>query len=94
MKKQQVIRIKEEAGRCLLCHEPACSGACPHGIDIGRIPGFVIFVGFVGCLLGVAAVLMKAPDDYIGLIAGAAEAAWLLLISVWAIVYRAIVKPR
>lgn len=67
---------------------------CRSGIDIGRIPGFVIFVGFVGCLLGVAAVLMKAPDDYIGLIAGAAEAAWLLLISVWAIVYRAIVKPR
>ena len=35
--KQQVVRIKEEAGRCLLCHEPKCNAACPHGIDVGRI---------------------------------------------------------
>ncbi|MBQ2221135.1 MAG: hypothetical protein II419_05715, partial [Acidaminococcaceae bacterium] len=33
MLKQQVIRIREEAGRCLLCHEPKCSEACPHGVD-------------------------------------------------------------
>ncbi len=48
MKKQQVIRIKEEAGRCLLCHEPACSGACPHGIDICRIVRALNFENRVG----------------------------------------------
>ena len=67
---------------------------CRSGVDIGRIPGFVIFVGIIGCLLSVALVLMKAPDDYIGLIAGGAQAAWLLFISIWGIVYRATVKPR
>ena len=30
-------RIREEAGRCLLCHEPSCSPACPRGIDTGRV---------------------------------------------------------
>lgn len=35
--KQQVIRIREEAGRCLLCHEPKCGAACPRGVDVGRI---------------------------------------------------------
>ena len=48
MKKQQIIRIKEEAGRCLLCHEPACSGACPHGINIGRIVRALNFENRVG----------------------------------------------
>ena len=48
MKKQQVIRIKEEAARCLLCHEPACSGACPRGIDIGRIVRALNFENRVG----------------------------------------------
>ena len=48
MKKQQVIRIKEEAGRCLLCHEPVCNAGCPHGIDIGRIVRALNFENRVG----------------------------------------------
>ena len=46
--KQQVIRIKEEAGRCLLCHEPKCNEACPHGIDVGRIVRALNFENRVG----------------------------------------------
>ncbi|MBO5637517.1 MAG: NAD-dependent dihydropyrimidine dehydrogenase subunit PreA [Acidaminococcaceae bacterium] len=46
--KQQVIRIKEEAGRCLLCHEPKCNEACPHGIDVGRIVRALNFDNRVG----------------------------------------------
>ena len=61
------------------------------GGDIGRIPGFAIFVGFVLCLFSVARVLAMAPDDYIGLVSGGATAVWLLLITIWAIVYRATV---
>ena len=46
--KQQVVRIKEEAGRCLLCHEPKCNAACPHGIDVGRIVRALNFENRVG----------------------------------------------
>ena len=48
MLKQQVIRIREEAGRCLLCHEPKCSEACPHGVDAGRIVRSLNFENRVG----------------------------------------------
>lgn len=48
MSKQQILRIKEEAGRCLLCHEPKCSVACPHGIDVGRIVRALNFENRVG----------------------------------------------
>ena len=48
MLKQQVIRIREEAGRCLLCHEPKCSEACPHGVDAGRIVRALNFENRVG----------------------------------------------
>ena len=46
--KQQVIRIREEAGRCLLCHEPKCSEVCPHGVDAGRIVRALNFENRVG----------------------------------------------
>ena len=46
--KQQVIRIKEEAGRCLLCHEPNCSMVCPRGVDVGRIVRALNFENRVG----------------------------------------------
>ena len=61
------------------------------GGNIGRIPGFAIFVGFILCLVSIARVLVMAPDDYIGLVSGGATAVWLLLITIWAIVYRATV---
>ncbi len=31
------IRIKSETGRCLLCHEAPCGGACPEKVQIERI---------------------------------------------------------
>ena len=46
--KQQVIRIKEESGRCLLCHEPNCSMVCPRGVDVGRIVRALNFENRVG----------------------------------------------
>ena len=67
---------------------------CKTGDNIGRFPGFVIFVTFLGFVAQVASILPKAPDDYIGLGVGAASAAWLLLITIWAIVYRSVVKNR
>ena len=48
MFKLQILRIKEEAGRCLLCYEPKCSAACPHGIDAGRIIQSLNFENRVG----------------------------------------------
>ena len=64
------------------------------GEDIGRIPGFVIFVGLLGCAAAGASMLPMAPDDYIGLVTRGASAAWLLVISIWGIVYKATVKVR
>ena len=64
------------------------------GMDIGKIPGFAIFVGFVGSAFTVLMMLPMAPDDYIGLAARGTYAAWLLLISLWALIYRATVKVK
>ncbi len=64
------------------------------GEDKGRIPGFIIFVGFLMCLTTVATMLPMAPDDYIGLAAKGTKAASMLLISLWAVVYRAVVKIK
>ncbi len=33
----ETIRVRAEAGRCLLCCEPSCTGACPRGVDVGRV---------------------------------------------------------
>jgi len=64
------------------------------GIDMGKLPGFAIFIGFVGCALSVLAMLPMAPDDYIGLIARGSYAAWLLLSALWALIYRGTVKNK
>ena len=64
------------------------------GRDMGRIPGYAIFVGFVGCAVTVLSMLPMAPDDYIGLGTHGAYAAWLLLISLWAVIYKATVKIK
>ncbi len=64
------------------------------GEDYGRIPGYAIFMGILVCLLSVAAMLPMAPDDYIGLTAKGAFAAWMLFISFWAMIYRASVKVK
>ena len=64
------------------------------GADIGVIPGFAIFVGFIGCAFTVLCMLPMAPDDYIGLAAKGSYAAWLLIISLWALIYRLTVKVK
>ncbi len=64
------------------------------GEDIGSIPGYAIFCGFVMTALHVAMLLPMAADDYIGLAAGGAKALWLLFITLWAIVYKATVKHQ
>ena len=64
------------------------------GMDIGKIPGFAIFVGFLGCAVTVLSMIPMAPDDYIGLASKAAYAAWLLFGSLWAIIYRATVRTK
>ena len=67
---------------------------CKTGDNIGRFPGFVIFIIFLGFVLQAASIVPKAPDDYIGLAVGGACAAWFLLMTIWAIVYRSVVKNR
>ena len=71
------------------------------GSDIGRIPGFLIFMGFVRCLIAVATMLPLDPNAYDGLgIAGydigfltqGMVAVWLLLVTLWALIYRLVVK--
>ena len=67
------------------------------GSYIGKIPGFAIFIGFVGAAVAGASMIFMAAEtyiDYIGLIARGATAVWLLLISLWAIIYRATVKVK
>ena len=64
------------------------------GDDIGKIPGYLIFVGILGAAVTGALMIPMSPDDYLGLVLFGATAAWLLVISIWAIVYRATVKVR
>lgn len=42
------IMIKEEAGRCLLCNEPACTTACSGKIDCGRVLRALRFENEIG----------------------------------------------
>ena len=67
---------------------------CRTGKDIGRIPGFLIFVGVLSLIISAASVIMMAPDDYIGLVCGGANAAALLFFIIWAIVYRVTVRDE
>lgn len=65
------------------------------GEYIGRIPVYLLVIGFILCLLTAAAtVLLTAPDDYLGLAFSGAHAVWYLLIVLWGLVYRATVKVK
>ena len=64
------------------------------GDDIGRMPGYLIFAGFVLLALTVLLILPMDPSEIIGLIYLGATAVFLLFILIWAIVYRATVKVR
>ncbi len=37
-----------EAARCMLCHDPVCSGACPEGIPVGEILKSLYFENYQG----------------------------------------------
>ncbi len=65
---------------------------CRSGEYTGRIPGFVVFIVFLGCLLTAASMIPMAPDDYVGLAYKGLSALWQLLIVLWATVYRAKVR--
>ena len=64
------------------------------GEDIGRIPGYIVFIGFFSCICTVLTMLPMAPDDYIGLAFKGALAVYQLLMTLWIIVYRAKVRTR
>ena len=64
------------------------------GTQIGKIPGFAILVGVIGCLFTAGTMLLMAPDDYIGLASKGSYAVWLLLTAFWALIYRATVKAK
>ena len=67
---------------------------CKTGADIGRFPGFVVFVLFLGALVEVASILPMAPDDYIGIAYGISRAAWSVLIFLWTVIYKGVVKNK
>lgn len=63
------------------------TGAVP-----GRISSFVPVMGIVLCALAVLSMLPMAPNDYLGLASRAADAVWLLIGSIWLMMYRAKVR--
>lgn len=44
----EAIRRKSEAGRCLLCQDAPCSGACPKGLAVDEIVRSVRFENETG----------------------------------------------
>ncbi|MBQ6323173.1 MAG: hypothetical protein IJI24_09890 [Lachnospiraceae bacterium] len=64
------------------------------GDDIGKMPGYLIFVGFVMLALTVLCIIPMDPSEIIGLVALGSEAAFLFFILIWAIVYRVTVKAK
>ena len=39
---------RSEVGKCLLCHDPLCSKACPQSADVGGILRSLYFDNFLG----------------------------------------------
>jgi dihydropyrimidine dehydrogenase (NAD+) subunit PreA len=48
--KYDQLVLHEEAARCLICHEPACTQACPKGIDAGKFVRSLRFDNLAGAL--------------------------------------------
>ena len=67
---------------------------CKTGENIGKIPGFVVFVLFLGALIRVASIFPMAPDDYIGIASAIANAGWSVLIFLWTVIYKGVVKNK
>ena len=42
----QLIFDSTEVNRCLVCHEPACTGACPQGLPVGDVLRALYFNGY------------------------------------------------
>ncbi len=46
--KYKEISIMEEAGACLLCHDAACTKACPHGVEADKVIRSLRFENYSG----------------------------------------------
>ena len=62
------------------------------GTDPGRMPGFVVFLSLLCTAACVALMIPMAPNDYIGLAARAAAAAYFLVSGLWVLIYKIRVK--
>lgn len=59
MTKLNFIMLKEEASRCLLCHEPPCSSSCP----VGKNPAGIIMSLRMDNYKGAALKVEKALEN-------------------------------
>ena len=41
-------QYEAEVSKCLLCHDPVCTGACPDGMPVGKIMRSLYFENFLG----------------------------------------------
>ena len=62
------------------------------GTDPGRMPGFVVFLSVLVSGLCVLLMIPMAPNDYIGLAARGAAAAYFLISGLWVLIYKIKVK--
>ena len=62
------------------------------GTDPGRMPGFVVFLSIMCTAVCVLLMIPMAPNDYIGLAARGAAAAYFLVSGLWVLIYKIRVK--
>lgn len=62
------------------------------GLDIGRAPVYIGVISILMALGQATAVLPLAPNDYVGIGAGASTALFFLVSGIWVLVYHAYVK--
>lgn len=62
------------------------------GTDPGRMPGFVVFLSLLCTAACVLLMIPMAPNDYIGLAARGAAAAYFLVSGLWVMIYKIRVK--
>ncbi len=62
------------------------------GTDPGKMPGFVVFLSLMCTAACVALMIPMAPNDYIGLAARGAAAAYFLISGLWVLIYKIRVK--
>ncbi len=62
------------------------------GADPGRMPGFLVFLSLLCVAACVLLMIPMAPNDYIGLAARGAAAAYFLFSGLWVLIYKILVK--